>query len=189
MASGTSRRQAGTETRDKILTAALARFTVESYRGASVRDLADDVGVTQPVLYYHFGSKDGILAALIEPLLEAGEQLVDELGASSLPPDKLAVRALEGYYDVIVDHLAVFQLVETDKSVRSHPQAGHRLADQAARFLALLAGSTEHEARLRAAAAIGAIRRSLSLPDVRPGRDRRLILACAAAALSAEVES
>ncbi len=195
MASGTSRRQAGTETRDKILTAALARFSVESYRGASVRDLADDVGVTQPVLYYHFGSKDGILAALIEPLLSAGEQLVDELGASSLPPDKLASRALEGYYDVIVDHLAVFQLVETDKSVRSHPQAGHRLADQAARFLAVLAGSAEHDAtaehddKLRAAAAIGAIRRPLSLPDVRPGRDRRLILACAAAALSADVES
>ena len=75
MASGTSRRQAGTETRDKILTAALARFSVESYRGASVRDLADDVGVTQPVLYYHFGSKDGILAALIEPLLEAATAL------------------------------------------------------------------------------------------------------------------
>jgi AcrR family transcriptional regulator len=187
MARTPSRRQSGTETRDRILAAALARFAVESYRGASVRDLADDVGVTQPVLYYHFGSKDGILAALIEPLMEAGEQLLQELSSSALPPDQLTIRALEGFYDVIVDHLSVFQLVETDRSVRSHPEAGHRLADQASRFLDVVAGSTNHEDRLRAAAAIGAIRRPLQLPDVRPARDRLLILACAYAALMAEV--
>jgi AcrR family transcriptional regulator len=186
MANGTNRRPATTATRDRILTAALARFAVESYRGSSVRDLADDVGVTQPVLYYHFGSKDGILAALIEPLLEAGEQLLDGLTASELPPGELTQRALEGYYDLIVDHLAVFQLAESDRSVRSHPDAGHRLADQAARFLDLVSGpGRHHDDRVRAAAAIGAIRRALQLPDIRPARDRRLILACARAALTA----
>ena len=100
---------------------------------------------------------------------------------------ELVTRALEGYYDVIVDHLAVFRLVETDRSVRSHPDAGHRLADQAARFLAILAATAQHDDKVRAAAAVGAIRRSLQLPDVRPARDRRLILACARAALSAEL--
>lgn len=185
MARAPARRSSPSGTREKILAVALARFSVESYRGASVRDLADDVGVTQPVLYYHFGSKDGILAALIEPLMEAGELLLQELMVADLDPGTLAARALEGYYDVIVDHLAVFQLVETDRSVRSHPEAGHRLADQASRFLDIVAPTTSQEDRVRAAAAVGAIRRPLQLPDVRPARDRRLILACARAALAA----
>jgi AcrR family transcriptional regulator len=187
MARAASRRPSGTDTRDRILAAALARFSVEGYRGSSVRDLADDVGVTQPVLYYHFGSKDGILAALIEPLMDAGRDLLDELSASTLGPDRLVVRAFEGYYDVIVDHLEVFRLVETDRSVRSHPEAGHRLADQASRFLALVARAGAGGDRVRAAAAIGAIRRPLQLPDADPRRDRRLILACAHAALTAAV--
>lgn len=187
MASAPGRRQPTTATRQRILVAALDRFSVDSYRGATVRDLADDVGVTQPVLYYHFGSKDGILVALIGPLMEAGETLLDELAASPLGPEELTDRALEGYYDMIVDHLPVFRLVETDRSVRSHPDAGRRLAQQAARFLAFVAGSEDHAARVRAAAAIGAIRRALQLPDVRPGSDRRLILACARAALAADI--
>ena len=185
MARAPARRTSPSATREKILAAALARFSVESYRGASVRDLADDVGVTQPVLYYHFGSKEGILAALIGPLMEAGELLLQELTATDIAPDALVDRALEGYYDVIVDHLAEFQLVETDRSVRSHPDAGHRLADQASRFLDILARTSSQQDRVRAAAAVGAIRRPLQLPDVRPARDRRLILACARAALAA----
>ena len=187
MAHAASRRPSGNDTRDRILSAALARFAVESYRGSSVRDLADDVGVTQPVLYYHYGSKDGILSALIEPLMAAGEDLLAELARSELPPASLIERALEGYYDMIVEHLAVFQLVETDRSVRSHPDAGHRLADQASRFLALVAHNGASGDRVRAAAAIGAIRRPLQLPDVRPGVDRALILACAHATLTAQV--
>ncbi len=183
----TAKRTTGTDTRDRILSAALARFAVEGYRGSSVRDLADDVGVTQPVLYYHFGSKDGILAALIEPLMDAGETLLNELTAADLGPAALVERALAGYYDMIVGHLEVFRLVETDRSVRSHPEAGHRLADQASRFLALVAGAGASGDRVRAAAAIGAIRRPLQLPDADPARHRTLILACAHAALNAEV--
>lgn len=181
------RRTAGNDTRDRILTAALARFSVEGYRGSSVRDLADDVGVTQPVLYYHFGSKDGILAALIEPLMDAGEALLDELTRAEVPPGALIDRAFAGYYDMIVGHLEVFRLVETDRSVRSHPEAGHRLADQASRFLALVAAAGAGGDRVRAAAAIGAIRRPLQLPDADPVLHRPLILACAHAALNARI--
>lgn len=172
-------------TRDRILEVSLARFVVAGYRGTSVREIADDVGVTQPALYYHFGSKDGILAALIEPLLETGEELLDELDEVSGDPSTVSHRALEGYYDAIVHHLDLFLFVESDRSVRSHPEAGHRLADQAARLLDLIATGDGVTGRIQAAAALGAIRRPLRLPDVDITRHRGQILACAYAALSA----
>ncbi len=49
-----------------ILTAALAAFEEAGYHGASVRDIAQRVGVTVPTLYYHHGSKQGLLLALLE---------------------------------------------------------------------------------------------------------------------------
>lgn len=50
---------------DPILEAALAAFTEQGYHGASVRDIARRVGVTVPTLYYHHGSKQGLLLALL----------------------------------------------------------------------------------------------------------------------------
>jgi len=163
----------------------LALFVSAGFRGTSVRDIADEVGVTQPTLYYHFGSKDGILSALIQPLMDAGDALLDELAPHEAGSRALATRALEGYYDLIAGHLDLFLLVESDRSVRSHPEAGRRLAEQAARFLEILASSSDRHDRLAAAAAIGAVRRPLRLFDIDPIEDRSAILACAQAALHA----
>jgi AcrR family transcriptional regulator len=49
-----------------ILEAALASFLERGYHGASVRDIARRVDVTVPTLYYHHGSKQGLLLALLE---------------------------------------------------------------------------------------------------------------------------
>lgn len=176
------------DTRTAILETSLALFTVDGFRGTSVRDISGLVGVTQPTLYYHFGSKDGILAALIEPLVEAGEALLDRLIELEAGRDRdldgadFVDAALGGYYDLIVVHLEVFRLVETDAAIRSHPIAGHRLADQASRFLRLVAIGDDHRQRLAAAAAIGAVRNALRLADVDPEIDRSVILGAARAA-------
>ncbi|MBM7366885.1 TetR/AcrR family transcriptional regulator [Gordonia hydrophobica] len=49
-----------------ILTASLEAFESNGYHGASIRDIARRVGVSMPSLYYHYGSKEGILSALLE---------------------------------------------------------------------------------------------------------------------------
>jgi AcrR family transcriptional regulator len=51
---------------DPILTAALEEFTARGYVGGSVRAIAARAGVTVPTLYYHYGSKQGLLVALLE---------------------------------------------------------------------------------------------------------------------------
>ncbi len=179
------RANSASATGERILAISLARFTAESFSATTVRDIAIDAGVTQPTLYYHFGSKDGILSAIVEPLLVSGEELLVELAAVRSTVEVKRRYALERYYDLIVDHLDVFLFVETDRSVRSHPVAGHRLADQASRFLGLVAGSKKRQSRIAAAAALGAVRRPLRLPEIDPVRDREVVLGCALAALAA----
>jgi len=49
-----------------ILAAALTDFQQHGYHGATVRKIASRVGVTMPSLYYHYGSKEGILFALLD---------------------------------------------------------------------------------------------------------------------------
>ena len=54
------------DTRQQILQAALCRFAHSGYAGASVQAIVDAAKVTKPVLYYYFGSKEGLYTALIE---------------------------------------------------------------------------------------------------------------------------
>jgi AcrR family transcriptional regulator len=53
-------------TRGRILRAALGRFAEYGYHGASIRDLAGDVGINSATLYAHYPAKEDILASLIE---------------------------------------------------------------------------------------------------------------------------
>ncbi len=162
----------------------MVRFLDQGFAATPVREIAAAAGVTVPALYYHFGSKDGLLGALVEPLIDDGERVIAELAAGS--PGADPARALASYYDVVTAHLDVFRLVMVDPSVRSHDAAGHRLAEQGNRFLGILTGgSADHGAVLRANAALGAIRRPLRLDDVDVVVDRAQILACAECALAA----
>ena len=79
------------ETRGRILRAALRQFADCGYAGASVQAIVDAARVTKPVLYYYFKSKAGLYQALInwahderfrlmqEASDRAGAELADQL--------------------------------------------------------------------------------------------------------------
>ena len=50
-------------TRERILAAALDLFSERSFEGATTREIAARAGVTQPLLNYHFRSKDALWRA------------------------------------------------------------------------------------------------------------------------------
>ena len=59
-----------TDTKQKILDAALDLFSVQGYEATSISQIADAVDIRKASLYSHFKSKQEILDALIETVLE-----------------------------------------------------------------------------------------------------------------------
>ncbi|PRY12180.1 TetR/AcrR family transcriptional regulator [Kineococcus rhizosphaerae] len=52
--------------RQEILDAALTVFAASGYRSASLREIADRIGISQQGLTYHFPTKDALLAAVLQ---------------------------------------------------------------------------------------------------------------------------
>lgn len=69
-------------TRERIVKAAVKLFHAEGIRAVSVDAIADKAGVTKRTLYYHFRSKDDLIAAYLEtrdqPNLVVFRQWFDE---------------------------------------------------------------------------------------------------------------
>lgn len=55
-----------TQTRERIIAAAVGLFYGEGIRSVSVDAVAEKAGVTKRTLYYHFKSKDDLIAAYLE---------------------------------------------------------------------------------------------------------------------------
>jgi TetR/AcrR family transcriptional regulator len=55
-------------TQERIVSAALDLFSERGFDGASTREIAARAGVTQPLLHYHFKSKDELWRAAVDDL-------------------------------------------------------------------------------------------------------------------------
>ena len=74
----TGKRQRGV-TRDRILDVALELFNEHGYDKTSLREIAEQLGVTKAALYYHFEKKEDILLELHLRLHELGRSALDRL--------------------------------------------------------------------------------------------------------------
>jgi AcrR family transcriptional regulator len=51
---------------ERILSTALDLFAIKGYDATAVREICEAAGITKPTLYHFFGSKDGVLQALVQ---------------------------------------------------------------------------------------------------------------------------
>lgn len=72
------------DSRAAILEAAKLLFMQEGFRGISMRQIAEAVGVTKAALYYHFKDKEELFVAIVEEYLLAMSTMIDEVTSSSL---------------------------------------------------------------------------------------------------------
>jgi AcrR family transcriptional regulator len=91
--------QRAQETRSAILDAALLEFASRRFDAASIRRIADRMGVQHPLIIYHFRSKEILWQAVAEYVFERvrSERDANLLGsdsASAVERVKLAYRAL-----------------------------------------------------------------------------------------------
>lgn len=102
---------ARSDRRDQLLDLAEQVFLEKGFPGASMDDVAERAGVTKPVLYDHFGSKDGLLAGVVERL---GHLLLESTAAAVAPatsPEDALRRGLTAYFRFVDAHSGAWTLL------------------------------------------------------------------------------
>jgi AcrR family transcriptional regulator len=99
------------DVRKRLLASATELFAIKGYASTTVREIVGRAGVTKPVLYYYFGSKEGIYLDLMrEPIrgfLDHVAGAVEEAGTARERVERLCLLA----YDDFVRHLALARVM------------------------------------------------------------------------------
>jgi AcrR family transcriptional regulator len=72
-------RMTGAERREQLITVARGLFAERGFEGTSVEEIAAQAGVSKPVVYEHFGGKEGLYAVVVDREVRT---LLDGIGAS-----------------------------------------------------------------------------------------------------------
>lgn len=143
--------------RERLLETALFLFRKQGYDATSTREIAEEVGASKANVYHHFRTKDGLLHALLDPLFEEVEALLDRHEpAPNGSPEQRAI--LEEYFDLVLENRELVSMLASDMAVLSHPEIGQRTLELNDRLLELVAGSEAGvEGQVRAACALGSL--------------------------------
>jgi TetR/AcrR family fatty acid metabolism transcriptional regulator len=72
------------KTREQIISVAIEEFAAHGFHGTKVSDIVSRAGMTQPVFYFYFPSKQAIYDYLIQ---RAHDELLSTIRAARVPPD------------------------------------------------------------------------------------------------------
>jgi len=97
--------------RAEILEAAERIFVAEGYEGATIRKIADEVGVSSTALYMHFPDKSCILREIVDATLSQLLERNTELAALPLDPVVRTRMMLDAYMHWGLEHPNAYQLV------------------------------------------------------------------------------
>ncbi|WP_304168717.1 TetR/AcrR family transcriptional regulator [Phenylobacterium aquaticum] len=97
--------------RAEILEAAERIFVAEGYEGATIRKIADEVGVSSTALYMHFPDKGCILLEICERTIIQLLERNAELAAKPLDPVTRVKQMLDAYMRWGLEHPNAYQLV------------------------------------------------------------------------------
>ena len=81
--------------REAVIAAAAEVFRTKGYAAATMRDIAERLGVTSAALYYHVRRKADLLYAICDQALTTAEQLQAQALAEPLPPAEQLARVVE----------------------------------------------------------------------------------------------
>ena len=131
------------QTRQEILDVATAAFAEKGLAGARVDEIAARTRTTKRMIYYYFGSKEGLYAAVIERAYGGIRDAERALQLDALPPGEAMRRLIESTFDYHHANPAFVRLVaveniEEARHVRASATIARRNADVVATMRQLL---------------------------------------------------
>ena len=116
-------RLSSAERREQLLTISREVFAERGFEGASVEEIAARAGVSKPVVYEHFGGKEGAYQAVVEretsTLHAEIRAALNKPGAGPRETLERGALALLDYIDRCPDG---FRILSRDRLIRLHPQ-------------------------------------------------------------------
>jgi AcrR family transcriptional regulator len=132
------------DTREKIRAVALELFAEQGYEKTSLREIAERLGVTKAALYYHFKSKEDIVASLFHDVQQEVEKLI---AWGDGQPRTLATRRelIRRYAAMTRDQFALIRFMQDNQTAIQEVKAADEVRG---RFLRLAQLVTDPEADL-----------------------------------------
>ncbi|MEV5833426.1 TetR family transcriptional regulator [Nocardia sp. NPDC052112] len=145
------------DSRARILRTALDLFAARGYHTVSVREIAEQVGLTKTAVLYHFPSKSDIVAALVEPLLVDSEAVL-EAAKRGRDPQAHRWTVVTGLLEVWLSHGQLLRMQMQDQALSADEATFARLRTIALSAQELIAGPhADFTTRVRAAQVYAAL--------------------------------
>lgn len=132
----------GKQRREQLIAVGRELFAEKGFAGSSVEEIAARAGVSKPVVYEHFGGKEGLYAVVVDREMNCLEQLITQSLSTGGFKDRIeqATLALLTY---IEDHTFGFRILARDASPGGDHNYSTLLNDAVAQVSHILAAAFE----------------------------------------------
>ncbi len=163
----------------QLIDVAEQTFSERGFKHVSMDEIAERAQISKPVLYDHFGSKDGLLAAVVMRIRTEMRRVIEGSIEKVTEPDQALWVGLVAYFRFISDHLTAWSVLIAENALAGPVAAEvESTRRQQAELIATLAAvqlppEDAGKARVFAEAVIGACERLVLLqrttaPDLTP---------------------
>ena len=115
-------RLTASERRAQLIEIGRVVFAKRGYEGTSMEEIADRAKVSKPIVYEHFGGKEGLYAVIVDREMDYVMRRITDAIATGTPRQRVAQAAL-AFLTYVKDHPDGFELLAHDTPMSS-PKTG-----------------------------------------------------------------
>lgn len=118
MSGSKARRLSGTERRAQLIDVGRTVFAKRGYEATSMEEIADRAKVSKPIVYEHFGGKEGLYAVIVDREMDYVVRRISEAIAAGSPRERVE-RASLAFLTYVKDHPDGFAVLSQDSPLTS----------------------------------------------------------------------
>jgi TetR/AcrR family transcriptional regulator, cholesterol catabolism regulator len=95
---------------DELLQNAIRLFSRGGFRETSLQEIASELGITRPLFYYYFESKEDLLWRIIGHLGDRLLEQAEPIATATAPPAERLRRIFEKHVETLIDNIDAFRI-------------------------------------------------------------------------------
>jgi AcrR family transcriptional regulator len=124
-------RLTGPERRVQLMATGRAVFAAKGYEATSIEEVAQQAGVSKPIVYEHFGAKEGLYAAIVEREMDDLVARVSSRISQGTPRERFEGAVL-AFMDYVKEEPAGFAVLTRDSPMAAARRGMTRVIDDLA---------------------------------------------------------